>query len=140
MKESARKQLLVVIALIRNEQGKILLQKRLDDLIPDADGKWEFPGGRIDFGESPEETLIRECREEIGCEIKVIKLLPLIQSRVWRTSVGGEIQAIVLCYEAEIVEGQARPSDKKVGAVAWFNREELNALDVLPGIKDFITL
>ncbi|MEK9173722.1 MAG: NUDIX domain-containing protein, partial [Patescibacteria group bacterium] len=73
---------IVVIGLIKNEKGEILLQKRLDPLIPAAHEKWEFPGGRIDFGESPEEALIRETREEVGCGIRIQQLLPLVQSPV----------------------------------------------------------
>ncbi|MDP3836935.1 MAG: NUDIX domain-containing protein [bacterium] len=91
MNEKEEKQLIVTLALIKNAEGKILLQKRLDKIIPKANEKWEFPGGRIDFGESPEQTVIRECLEEKSCEIKIIKLLPLVQSRLWETSSGGKI-------------------------------------------------
>jgi len=42
-------QLVVVIGLVRNNEGKILLQKRVDPGAPEADGKWEFPGGKIKF-------------------------------------------------------------------------------------------
>ena len=45
-----KKQFAVVIALVRDKEGKILLQKRVDSLIPDADGTWELPGGKIDYG------------------------------------------------------------------------------------------
>src|SRR3989344_3471203 len=54
--------LLIVTAIIRNAEGKILLQKRVDPDIPAADGKWETPGGKIKPGETPEEAIIRECR------------------------------------------------------------------------------
>lgn len=140
MNKIGDKQLVVVIALIKNEQGKILLQKRIDDLIPTADGKWEFPGGRIDFGESPEEALIRECREEIGCEVKIKRLLPLVQSHLWQTVTGQKIQALLLCYEVELVSGQPQPSDGKTSEVAWFSLPEIKELDILPGNEDFIAL
>ena len=59
----------MVIGLIKNQCGNILLQKRIDALIPAANEKWEFPGGRVEFGELPEEALVREAREEVGCTI-----------------------------------------------------------------------
>lgn len=135
-----KRQLSVVIALIKDGQGKILLQKRVDPLIPIADGKWEFPGGRIDYGESPEDAIKRECMEEIGCEIEVEGLLPLVQSTIWERSDGDSQHVLVFCYEAKLISGVPSPKDKKVSEVKWFSDEEIKALDSLSGIKEFIDL
>lgn len=135
-----KKQVMVAIALVRNSDGKFFLQKRLDPLIPEADEKWEFPGGRIEFGENPEETARREFREEVGCEIKVKRLIPLIQSSVWSRIDNKEQQAIIICYEAEIVSGVPSAQDRKVAEVGWFSRDELKSLDILQGINKFIDL
>jgi len=137
---SQNKQLAVVIGLVKDAQGKILLQKRIDSLIPSADGKWELPGGRIDYGETPEQALIREFAEETGCVISVKKLLPIIQSSIWERSDGGEQQALVMCYEAEYLSGKPEPLDKKVSEVRWFSSEEIKSLDLLRGVNDFIKL
>ncbi len=134
------KQLAVVIGLVKDGQGKILLQKRIDPLIPSADGKWELPGGRIDYGESPEQALIREFAEETGGTISVNKLLSSIQSSIWERSDGGEQQAIVICYEAEWLKGEPQPLDKKVSEVRWFTREEIESLELLRGVSEFIEL
>jgi len=139
-KEKAERQLPVVIALIRNKEGKILLQKRTDPFIPKADGKWEFPGGRVEFGENPQDAIRRECLEEIGCEVKVGKISPLINSVIWETADGGKIHALVTCYEAELVKGTAFSADKKVAEVRWFLEEEIKNLDTLKGTKDFLRL
>ena len=135
-----KKQLMVAIVLVRNNEGKFFLQKRLDPLIPEANEKWEFPGGRIEYGENPEETAIREFREEVGCEIKIKKLIPLIQSSVWARSDNKEQQAIIICYEAEIISGVPSAQDRKVAEVGWFSRDELKSLDTLRGINKFIAL
>jgi len=135
-----KKQKTIIVALIRNEEGKILLQKRADPLIPDADGKWEFPGGVVEFGELPEEAVLRECQEEIGCTIKVIRLLPYLHTRIWERTDGETVQAFVSCFEARLRDGIPRPSDKKVSEVGWYEKEEVMELDTLPGIKEFVEL
>ncbi|MFA5961896.1 MAG: NUDIX domain-containing protein [Parcubacteria group bacterium] len=136
----SKRQLSVVIALIRNAKGKILLQRRVDPLIPSADGKWEFPGGRIDYGESPEEAIKRECMEEIGCEIEIVRLIPCVQSTIWPRSDGDSQHVLVFCYKAKLKKGTPVPGDKKVSEVKWFSNEEINTVDTLSGIKEFVKL
>ncbi|MEK7186965.1 MAG: NUDIX domain-containing protein [Patescibacteria group bacterium] len=135
-----KRQFVVVIALIQNVEGKILLQKRLDPLVLDAHEKWEFPGGRVDYGENPEDAIRRECREEIGCEIKIKRLMPSIQSAVWTRTDDKEQHAIIVCYEAELIGGDPRPLDKKVAEVKWFTRAEISRIDTLKGIKEYVEL
>lgn len=135
-----KRQITVAIALIKNDQGRILLQKRLDPMILGAHEKWEFPGGRIDYGEAPEEAVVRECLEEIGCEIKIKRLVPKVQSAVWVRTDEKEQQVIILCYEAEIINGTPTPLDKKVSEVRWFFKDEIKGLDLLKGIGEFIEL
>ncbi|WP_111672358.1 (deoxy)nucleoside triphosphate pyrophosphohydrolase [Algoriphagus litoralis] len=55
-------------------QGKVLAAKRSETM--DLAGKWEFPGGKIEAGESPEACLIREIQEELAVKIQVVQALP----------------------------------------------------------------
>jgi 8-oxo-dGTP diphosphatase len=114
------------------------LQRRADGYIPDADGKWELTGGRMEFGEKPEETVMRECLEEIGCEVRILRLVPHIQSNMWERSDGTTAQALVMCYEVEIIKGEPKPIDPKVAEVEWFSADEISSVDILPGIEKFI--
>jgi len=135
-----KRQIYVAIALIENDKGEILFQKRIDPMIPDADGKWEFPGGRVEYGESPEDTVRRETMEEIGCEIEIISLLPSIQSNIWRRSDEKEQHVLVSCYEARLINGVPISTDKKVSQVCWFAKDKIDQLDMLESIKKFINL
>ncbi len=69
------KQIAVAAAVIENEQGDILIAKRSDD--QHQGGLWEFPGGKIEEGESVEQALVRELDEELG--IQVSQASPLIR-------------------------------------------------------------
>lgn len=57
------------------EDGKALIVRRADHLRDDPVGRWEFPGGTLEFGERPEETLAREFHEETGLTVVQEKLL-----------------------------------------------------------------
>jgi 8-oxo-dGTP diphosphatase len=134
------KQKAVVIALIRNEEGKILLQKRVDLLNIGANGKWEFPGGAVEFGEDPKDALVRECQEEIGCTIKIVRLLPYLHTGVWHKTNGEVVQVFVSCFEAKIANGVPKPSEQEVSEIQWYTPEEIRKLDSLPGTNEFVSL
>ena len=64
----------VAVALLAAD-GRVLMQQRR--LASEHGGLWEFPGGKVEPGETPEEALIRELREELGVTTKVACLAPL---------------------------------------------------------------
>ena len=64
------KQIHVVAGVIRDARGRILLARRTEGR--DLAGLWEFPGGKVEPGESPEDALVRELREELGIEATVV--------------------------------------------------------------------
>jgi 8-oxo-dGTP diphosphatase len=67
--------LLVVACALVDADNRVLLSQRPQG--KSLAGLWEFPGGKVEPGETPEETLIRELREEIGIETEVPCLAPL---------------------------------------------------------------
>ncbi len=69
------RQLLVVAAVVLYEDEKILLAQRPAHK-PYA-GEWEFPGGKLEKGENPEQALVRELHEELGIEVAIGDLIPL---------------------------------------------------------------
>ncbi|KQO83640.1 8-oxo-dGTP diphosphatase MutT [Rhizobium sp. Leaf262] len=75
MAEIGRKILLVAACALVDTDGRILLAQRPEG--KSLAGLWEFPGGKVEAGETPEETLIRELEEELGIRTKVACLAPL---------------------------------------------------------------
>ncbi len=105
-----------VVAFI--EQGnQILLIKRG---VNPGRGKWALPAGYVDYGEAPDEALLREVKEETGLDIDITGLINVTGG----SSADGA--SIVLTYSAKVTNGIARAHDDAVD-VMWLSPE-----DVLP--------
>jgi 8-oxo-dGTP diphosphatase len=75
MSEGARKLLLVAACALVDVDGRVLLAQRPPGKT--LAGLWEFPGGKVEPGETPEETLVRELHEELGIVTQIPCLAPL---------------------------------------------------------------
>ncbi len=75
MDQAVKKILLVVACALLDQDGRILLAQRPQG--KSLAGLWEFPGGKVEQGETPEETLVRELHEELGITTKIACLAPL---------------------------------------------------------------
>lgn len=73
--EESKPLLLVAACALVDGDGRVLIAQRPEG--KQLAGMWEFPGGKIEPGETPEETVVRELREELGIETKVACLAPL---------------------------------------------------------------
>src|SRR5690606_10560919 len=73
--EESKRLLLVAACALVDGDGRVLIAQRPEG--KQLAGMWEFPGGKIEPGETPEETVVRELREELGIETKVACLAPL---------------------------------------------------------------
>ncbi|HTI26872.1 MAG TPA: (deoxy)nucleoside triphosphate pyrophosphohydrolase [Kutzneria sp.] len=107
-------QVVVATAIMRN--GQVLAQQRA---FPSADaGRWEFPGGRVEPGESEEAAVVRECREELGVEVKTGQRIgpevPLRNGMVLRL------------YTATLADESAEPIAVEHSAVKWVSAEEID--------------
>lgn len=111
----------VVAAMIVRE-GKVLLARRPEGRH--LAGYWEFPGGKIEKGESPEQALERELREELDVQVRV--------GRIYRAICHGDSEkdVLLLFYAAEIVSGCPRPIEE--AEVRCFSFDEVNALRLAP--------
>ncbi len=107
-------------------QGRVLAaRRRYPDL---AAGRWEFPGGKVEPGESPEAALAREIVEELGCTIEVTGWLdgsaPIGTTHVLTVAV------------ARLVAGDPEPREHD--AVRWLGADELHDVDWLEPDRPFL--
>jgi 8-oxo-dGTP diphosphatase len=113
---------IVVAAMIRDEQGRLLVAERPEGKF--MAGWWEFPGGKVEFGESPEDALAREVREELDIEVEVAS--PFHVVNVVR---GPDRAVLVMFYWCRWVSGEIRLLD--AGAVDWATVEDLDRIKFL---------
>lgn len=120
------KEIKVVAAIIQKE-NKILATKRgYGEFI----NMWEFPGGKIEPGETKEEALIREIKEELNIEISVDKFAIDIEYQY------PNFYLSMSCFMCSIKEGSIELLEHNDGK--WITKEELNTLNWLPADIDAV--
>lgn len=120
------KEIKVVAAIIQKE-NKILATKRgYGEFI----NMWEFPGGKIEPGETKEEALIREIKEELNIEISVDKFALDIEYQY------PNFYLFMSCFMCSIKEGSIEFLEHNDGK--WITKEELNTLNWLPADIDAV--
>ena len=110
----------VVAALIFHE-GKLFATQRGYGAWRDY---WEFPGGKIEPGETPEEALVREIREELDTGISVLSHVCDVEYDY------PEFHLSMQCFRCEITSGEPKLLEHE--AARWLGREELDTVDWLP--------
>lgn len=115
----------VVAAIIKaaNKEGKSMIfatQRGYGDLK----GGWEFPGGKIEAGETPQEALVREIMEELETEIRVGELLDTIEYDY------PSFHLSMDCFWAEIISGNLILKEHE--AAKWLTKNELDSVEWLP--------
>ena len=110
-----------VVAAIIIKNGKVLATQRG---YGDFKGGWEFPGGKIDAGETPEEALIREIKEELDTEVEVIELLDTVEYDYPNFHLSMD------CFICSIKSGDLVLKEHE--AAQWLTKETLDSVNWLP--------
>ena len=110
----------VVAAVIRRE-GKVLLASRPVDKPPAG---WEFPGGKVEPGETPEEALRREIREELEVDIVIERFVETVE---WDYP---KFHLTMHCYRCRLATGQ--PTLTEHMAAKWLSASEMSSVEWLP--------
>ena len=110
----------VVAAVIKNE-NKIFATARG---YGEFKGQWEFPGGKIEAGETPQEALVREIKEELEATIQVGDLIDTIEYDYPTFHLSMD------CYWCDVVEGELKLLEAE--SARWLSKEELYDVKWLP--------
>ena len=116
-----------VAAAIIREGGRIFATQRGYGEFKDF---WEFPGGKVEPGETPEEALVREIREELDTEISVGERAARVEYDY------PEFHLSMECFFAEVVSGGLVLKEHE--AARWLSGGELDSVDWLPADLELI--
>ena len=118
-----------VVGAVVRDGDRVLMAQRPEGKA--QTGLWEFPGGKVEPGETPEEALARECREELLLEIEAPRVI---------TSVIHRYPAMTI--RLILVECRARPGSVPVPqegqAVGWYRAADMESLPLCPADRELI--
>ena len=118
------KKIEVVAAIIRDEEGRVFATQRGYGEWQDF---WEFPGGKMEPGESPEEALKREIWEELETRIEVEQLVTTVEYDYPR------FHLTMHCFWCHVESGSLTLKEHE--AARWLSRENLDTVNWLPADK-----
>ncbi len=124
-------------AVIPDETGQrlVLIQRACEPYR----GWWGLPGGAVELGETVEEALRREVREETGLEIAVDRLLTLKDAIGRDDEQGITYHFVILFFSARLLGGRLRAGDDAASA-EWVPVSELPRYPLVPGADEVIRL
>lgn len=132
-----KRQLLAALAVIFNKKGEVLVAKRNQPSLPDAHGKWELPGGGVEFGEDPLYALEREVYEEAGLYVKVLGMIPKVFSNIWHHK-KYDSQVFLIGYVCEALLGKIHSSDKELVELQWLDPNKVDYMNSLSGTEEIV--
>ena len=119
---------LLVTAAVISDGDKILITRRPENKR--HAGLWEFPGGKVDPGESPEKALCREIREELDAEVQVMEIFEVVFHRYdW-----GPV--LILAYSCRLITRSIH--NIGVSEHRWIHPRELHEFPILPADQPII--
>jgi ADP-ribose pyrophosphatase YjhB (NUDIX family) len=110
-----------------DEAGRVLLVRHAGQ-----DDGWGVLGGAVDVGESPAAAAVREAREEISADVRLVRLVDVLGGPDFEVSYpnGDRAAYVTAVYEALIITGSPAPGDDELSELAWFTPGQLPGLQL----------
>ena len=112
--------------------GRVLINQRPPG--KEFEGFWEFPGGKVENGETPELAVIRELKEEIDIDVSSTCLAPLSFSE----TIYNNTHILILLYIARKWEGFIKPLENQ--KILWVKPKDISEYEILPADKSFFPI
>ena len=116
----------VVAAIIKDEDKIFATQRGYGDFA----GGWEFPGGKIEEGETPQEALVREIKEELAADIEVGELIETVEYDYPTFHLSMD------CFWRQLISKEVKLLEHE--AARWLTKETINDVDWLPADQGLI--
>ena len=114
--------MIVVAAAVVIRDGRVLLTRRAEG--QHLAGMWEFPGGKLEEGESPETAVVRECREECGIDVEVSDILDVTHHRY------PDKDVLLLFYRCDLIAREVQ--HLQVADHVWVTPDEIGQYPLPP--------
>ncbi len=120
----------VVVGVLRNPEGQLLVQQRR--LGKPCAGQWEFPGGKVEQNESPEQALVRELHEELGASAGIKSMIRL-------TQIAHDYDHAKVWLDVYLIDNFIQQVSGREGQIfAWKEVEEIMEMNVLEAVHPIL--
>ncbi len=130
--EDGRKVVLVTAVALIDADGRVLLARRPDN--KDLSGLWEFPGGKVDDGETPERALVRELTEELGLDITESCLAPF----TFASHAYDDFHLLMPLYVCRVWKGS--PEAREGQELKWVRPRDMARLPMPPADRPLVAM
>ncbi|MEM2896168.1 MAG: NUDIX hydrolase [Candidatus Bathyarchaeia archaeon] len=117
---------LVGVGAVIKKKGYVLLVKRRYD---PGKGLWSIPGGLVELGETVQEAVKREVREETGLEVEVIKLIDVVDNIIKDDQKKVKFHYVLIDFLVSVKGGKCKPTSN-ASEIKWFKPHELTDYEV----------
>lgn len=124
----------VVCAIIENDKDEVFICKR--GAGRQLEGKWEFPGGKVEANESHEQTIIREIKEELNSIVDPYEYIGKVNYEY--KNIEKPFSITLYGYRCVLLNGKLELSEHT--ASKWINKKDLSTVDFSDADKPFIDL
>lgn len=140
MKEVGPVLVVAGVISVQSRPRHVLLAKRHSPHVPDANHRWECPGGKVEFGETLEQALKRELQEELNIDVSVGKLLGAVSNQWDHIDDRTRHHNVIIGFACEV----KRDNFTNTSTARYMSKKMVDALDerdiLLPGTAHFLSL
>ena len=110
----------VIVGGFIEKEGKVLM---VQEAKKKCYGKWNFPAGHLEEGETIYDGAIREIFEETGCRVRLTNVLPIINTEL------EDVNFILINFVAELIEENIKFNKEEILDVKWLNKRDIEKMD-----------